>query len=523
MNVFPFILLIVPSVSGTITAGFRAFSGLSLNIQVGTPPQKLLVGAAFKSAETFLYAPWECPAFVYNCFDPEKSESLEARNSDFSNEKSEGTRQGHRVTDKMMIGLHEVTEFPFTLVTMNEPADMSFRDVNGGLGFGKNGNSGRSRFLDAEYIQIRHLENDQYRLDTSLGNDGDKTVFTESKDPVVWDLNGNLLLRDMLVVGNQKIIFDPVVQDIQIPFTLARKIVSAIKRQVTYTSVYSGRLFVGCQFGVLPVASLEFTVEFPDSGSQIKFDGERMGIPVEEFPAKFFPESGNYPLCATRILISEDEDSPIIIGRLLLMAVNSIVLDYKNHRFGYLPLNPIPPLFFSPIRSVQSNIPVFGKRHTFIEEPYPHICFFSVQSEGMYLLSQRAHTVEDEEGRVLRTCWNFLSKDQIGHNKIEYIRGTYESVGMRLTGAEVDIYLQKNSDISGESFRISVRILGKRFSVCFEDSEGAATIPFEHSVSARRMHEQLSLSFQDRQASVRIKGVRSGRSRFKRFLDWLWS
>ena len=320
----------------TFECQYSAFSGPVANLILGesTNPQILHLGLRFGTSESAIYAPWECPPFVRSCFKPEASATLSASTTERILRGEMGERSGLALTDllRLVDGSLVSPKFPFTLVTVNKPANVLFRDVAGYIGMGKN-----SEIFQKYRVAIE--ESDSGLTISFSTTDYHHVLSMPSPHAEKWSFVAeSFRVGSEVVEDSTEIVFDPHTEDIVIPSRLEDSLLEGLLRQGLHVDIdRNGRLTIegadGCQIPGNLYFEIILSIEF-----SFQIDSVLLGMnDADVVPERVISSDGSMKTrCPLRLRISHYVDDPsITIGRHLLRSVKSLVLDYPNNRIGF--------------------------------------------------------------------------------------------------------------------------------------------------------------------------------------------
>jgi hypothetical protein len=341
---------------------YSAISGLVMDIEIGTPVQRIKVGLDFSSSVPIRVFPLtECPMFVGDCFIAHQSSTFDTQS------KSDIVRFGSVVFDQVEIT--EIERFSQNQISAK------YLEVAGLVGMGLNSPLMANRIFAVSEsrfgVQIKELlDMDSYEIP-----DIERLVTVPLIGTDEWILNSHLVFGNNAVVDiqNAKIRFDPGVEDLYIPQGLQDEVLAALRVSGT-VQVFNKRLVVKCNS-----EPIKISIFIPTIGITIAFS------PNVFVPAEL---SRTEPMCLTRIYFKR-EISNIIIGRILTRSVGNVFLNYRDNSLSLIPdgpgkyssfdsTKPLVPVFRAPLHADLSS----GAEALFIDHVGSH------REVGYFLVSQ---------------------------------------------------------------------------------------------------------------------------------------
>ena len=161
-----------------IEASFSSFSGLVANVDVGTPSQHLRMAIDFSAADSLLFHPRVCPAFVGDCFNRDLSRTAvrEEPCGEGNSDDSVGWSASSEITDMVRLADSEWSAIRFWNADEIDPVSVALRDVHGLLAFDRQSQLAEHRVM-------------------RLASTADDRIVLESIEPGV-ELGGNALIGD---------------------------------------------------------------------------------------------------------------------------------------------------------------------------------------------------------------------------------------------------------------------------------------------------------------------------------------
>lgn len=481
-----YVLLWSASYSAELDCEYSEFSGLTTKMLIGTQQAgPLLVGLNFDDNDSFIYSSWECPAFVASCFQEQSSPTLIRTGTERQVMDQLGHRMGYLVRDR----LASYAQFEFTLVTVNYVSRMAFRDVAGAIGVGRG-----SSFFHQKQISISE----------DVGGDESVVVREYTGGPIVfvplvgvgrWAFTADVVMAHsgLEVARDEKIIFNPVLQDIVFPTRLVAAVMKRLKADSNEVEIdQDGILAVPCPMGVFSSAGIQLSLRVMGYEQPIHLLGHDMEHKNKEPTVHRL--KGMVAMCPTRIRFSETVGESISIGRLLIRAVHELVLDYGTERIGFVVRSNFPVGGFE---FPATDIPRFQYPRVLMGEQPQVVLFHAADKPGFYLLS---HVGQPEDANDSIVCWQFVSSHtNVESPRPERIRSFFAHVdfGINEMGIVFDLTLAgAETQDPKQVFAVYIRNEPGRVKVCTERKFlGENVLSGEvssSSFSSRRMHEEFN-------------------------------
>ena len=317
------------------------YSPMVTRVQIGTPPQYVLMRVSFADVESHLFTPSDCPPFVV-CFHPRSSTSYGVLELPAGGEDGVVVLDGSRRVDTLNI--LGSSQFEFTSSPVLGSDCLVSRDVAGRLGMGFGSQLTRQSSIEIKVqLPIRQKTTQAVpQWSVVLGKTPsfkwpDRKVITVP----VHEQQGAWRVSTAITIGGDKL-FDhfapqlvPDVEDIVIP-AVDRDTVFGLLRWGAMM-INGNRIFVRCAADGLSAdvselggIGLRF---YPDRNWLVRILPETLIYTGLQNGNSVFPE-GTHNFCPTRIVFSDEIDS-WIFGLPLFASVESVVLD---HRTGSIQL-----------------------------------------------------------------------------------------------------------------------------------------------------------------------------------------
>lgn len=383
-----------------------SWSGLVTHVQIGD--QDMSVSLDFRHAHSSLYKMDECVAFSDTaCFDPSKSDSFMGRIH----------AHAQYGFDEWVFpnGFREVVWFWL----VDNRAGLSGRDTAGSIGTGP--------MSPLFYNRIMHLSEESKGSSKIVFQELSNTnvVYTDQKDDSRWSFQA--FFASPLSSSREVealVYFDAGVSDIVGPPPLMAELIRAlIPTPVDVQINRAGHLEVDCDemFNVIVFITVQ-------------------GIPIA-IPILLLGPRTDSDMCRTIFRIDPNV-AEITIGRLILGAVDSVVLNYRTKKIGFvveLDDSLVKPVLMKPT-TIDPPIPILrgplfqGNRVVFEKIHHSRVPFlgkerlFFLSSVDKHNMARRVH------GSAPVECWTLL---RLAHIPGPTVHGLRISGGI-FNGAAID-------------------------------------------------------------------------------------
>jgi hypothetical protein len=300
-----------------IEADYSTFSGLVTNIGLGSGPQRLRASLDFVNQDSIMFTQEACPPFVPACFEAQHSVSFEKLSPPTEFEWG----MGFAAKDTLYIGGIREDVFRFIYTGIFKSDRVSGHEVSGVVSMTKNSDITEGKIIELTYeeqsgLSLRELD----RPSLPVG-----MISAPSYSEKVWDIRGEVQIKNAAGLGAMTIIFDPSSQVIWFPVdmhdTLEHYVGSSlvIRKEVVYLSCeVTVPLSIRLETGLL--VNIPFVlIQYPEETSDY-----------------FSFESDGFRFCPVRLRLSS-KVSHVVIGRQLIESVKAIILNYRDSILGLIP------------------------------------------------------------------------------------------------------------------------------------------------------------------------------------------
>lgn len=262
-----------------------------------------------------------------------------------------------------------------------------------------------------------------------------------------------------------ELLFDPIIQEIEIPWYFWRRTTSDFLRNEVGKDIQidttTGRLIIPCRVAHV----LNFQMSMWDGNEDFLISIPRSLLIVNEGLA-------SEDMCPLRIKLT-DHEHLAKIGRLMLLSLESVILDYKNKRMGFISKwkteFPGVPLFRFP------RIPSF--QYPVVEED--KIVLKRVQREGWNVPGDQELLLDNflptRDGQRIK-CWRLhrFLKLNVAEGNLN-IHGTFSGVSLDLIHGDLVFNLGRDGAV--RNVKVSISLGASTVDVCAVRNTDITSVP----------------------------------------------
>ena len=377
--------MLLPIVCGLdLEATYSAFSGLVAEVQVGTPPTSIRVSLDFSNqAETYLFnGEFDCPPFVGDCYNPIDRLDSHADCSESLPQYLRDWGVCRTITDNFISG-SDIFAVKIDVLSKCVPSSVRFREVAGIVGLNKL----------APLLSLRKRSDGipGVVVSSDISDVIPSLSFVDSKFKAnVFFCEGECMFGESIDVR-----FDPNVQIMSVP----------------------ADLLIRGQRSLLPCNTPRLSMAIHITGGGVINIPSSLLLDWDEIDPETY-----------QLAIAAYSGSELVIGRQLIEAVESVVIDGREGKIGFEIASNFPlvvPPYFGALR--MPLIPVFSSQIRIGEDGGLEVPVV-VGSDGFVLVSDQPSVVSLDAFSVDVESFRFIPTSD-GLDSFEAFEGMWALTG----------------------------------------------------------------------------------------------